>query len=123
MKEHFSPINPGDPRVSGHRDLAKMHESYKKNRPEEAAGDGSAKAQEAPVREDEAFKLDTQGFRRQGQVGDNQYKEVAEMNLKAATEAVNFIRNLAQTPEGRELLSKVHDDVNPQQLIRIFGES
>ncbi len=100
-----------------------MNESFKKNRPEEAAGDGAAQAQEAPVREDEAFTLDTQAFRRQGRAGDAEYKEVAEMNLKAATEAVHFIRDLAKTPEGRELLSKVHDDVNPNQLIRIFGES
>jgi hypothetical protein len=43
------------------------------------------------------------------------------MDFNAAMESVNFIRQQAQTAEGRQMMGRAHREITPQKVMQLFG--
>lgn len=78
---------------------------------------------QAVAREDEAFLLDPQEWynSRMKQIDLYDNGDIDGMDFNNAMESANFIRNMAGTTEGRELMGQAHHTINPQSIIQLFG--
>lgn len=117
MKEHFSSVNSV---LKDHRDMNPLsmtlnNPANKKEQPEDLT--------QAVAREDEAFLLDPQEWynSRMKQIDLYDNGDIDGMDFNNAMESANFIRNMAGTTEGRELMGQAHHTINPQSIIQLFG--
>ena len=114
MKEHFNSVNPM-------LDSVKGHGLYKPNFSRSPLG-AEKKSLNDPLTDNSLVGETDDLFSGRLHVADGLADEVVDqMDLSAALDSINFIRDLGTKPEGRSMMSNAHKNVDPGEVIKLFG--